>query len=124
MKPNSVIFILAFILLLVFVNNIPGEELKNISNKVSIITNEKEPIKTEKAENYILILYGTGKSSIEYGNGFANEKRYNISFIESGDSKFNAKEKLSIKGGSQIKIHFSTCNISLESFLILTLITK
>ena len=116
MKLKSVIFIIAFILLLDFVNNIPGEESRNITNEVSIITNENEPMKTEKAENYILVLYGTGKSSIEYENGFANVKRNGISFIESGDFKFNATEKFTIKGGSEIKIHFSTSNIPFESF--------
>ena len=114
MKPKSVIFILAFILLLDYVNNIPGEESRNISNEVS--KNENEPIKTEKADNYILVLYGTKKSSIEYENGFASEKRNNISFIESGDFKFNATEKFSIKDGSEIKIHFSTSIISFERF--------
>ena len=70
MKQKSVIFILAFILLLDFVNNIPGEESRKISNEVS--KNENESIKTEKAGNYILVLYRAEESSIEYENGFAN----------------------------------------------------
>ena len=93
MKSKSVIFILAFILLLDFRNNIPVEESRNYSNEES--KNENEPIKTEKAGNYILVFYGTKKSSIEYENGFANVKRNNISFIESGEFKFNATEKFS-----------------------------
>ena len=64
MKPKSVIFIFAFILILDFVSNIPGEESRNISNELTIITNENEPIKKEKEENYILVLYRTEKNSI------------------------------------------------------------
>ena len=114
MKSKSVIFILAFILLLDYVNNIPVEESRNDSNEES--KNENEPIKTEKAGNYISVFYGTEISSIAYENGFANSRRNNISFIESGDFKYNATEKFSIKGGSEIKIHFSTCNISFDNF--------
>ena len=118
MKSKSVIFILAFILLLDFGNSIPGEE----SNEVSIITNENEPIKIEKAGNYISVLYRTEINIIAYENGFANARRNSISFIESGDFKFNATEKFSIKGGSEIKIHFSTCNISFDNFFSYSLI--
>ena len=74
MKSKSVIFILAFILLLDYVNNIPVEESINDSNEES--KNENEPIKTEKGGNYISILYRTDENSIEYENGFANEKKW------------------------------------------------
>ena len=113
MKLKNITFILIFILLLVHIDNIPKEISINISKEYAII-NEYTPRKLQNKENYISILYR--QIEFEYINGFGNDYRYNINFIESGDFKYNITEKFKIKGGSKIKIYFTTIITSFEHF--------
>ena len=114
MKLKEITLILAFILLLDSINNIPREASRNIANEINVIINDNKLRNLEVNENYISVLYGG--IDCEYRNGFENAYRNNISYIESGDFKYNATENFTIKAGSEIKIYFLKSITSLERF--------
>ena len=64
-------------------------------------------------DNYIIIYFA---QDVNYKNGFKNELRNNIGFINYENSTYLDDKELNIKANSKVEIHFNTPINNLESF--------